>query len=289
MKKLFTGLLSFLLITNLTAQNSNEDLAMTTINSQLETLSVETSNTVEETKIVMASNAEKPFSHLGVGLRASTLGYGIEASTNLTKNFKLRGGLNLFSFSQDFSFDMDDDRLYEVLGRETQYKADGKLSLTNGHILVDIHPMNYGIFHFTAGFIIGKNKIKANGYLRDADTKERLTTDDLLPSAAGKWPTLELDKYGIDINDGNINATLELGNVFKPYLGIGIGRSLPKSRVSFMFELGAIYQGDFTIKQNGKKVGSMKEAHDSFADIDDYTKYLKWWPMLNFQLSYRIF
>ncbi len=150
--------------------------------------------------------------------------------------------------------------------------------------------MNYGIFHFTAGMFIGKNQIKAKGYLQNPNTGQKLTDQDLLDAGwPYGWPTLELDKHGITIDDGEINGTLQLGNVFKPYFGIGLGRSLPKSRIGFMFELGAIYQGDYIIKQGGKKVNLLDQANESFADISDYTKYFRWWPMLNFQLTYRIF
>lgn len=238
--------------------------------------------------VVMAQqpqNDDAPFKHLGVGLRASTLGGGIEVSTNLTKNFKLRGGFDYFGLKDNFDIDIDDDNFYEVLGYSPVLKTDGKLKLAHGHLLVDIHPMSYGIFHFTVGAYIGNSKITALGSLYNPDT------DQVAQLPQGEmWPTINLDKYGIVVGDkASVDAALHLGNVVKPYLGIGIGRSLPNKRIGFMFELGAMYQGDLYIKQNGKKLVEMKDLEDSFADVRDYTKYIKWYPMLNFQLTYRIF
>lgn len=264
MKKIFLLLLSFVLAFSATAQNEQNS-----------------SKQQEE-----SDNA--PFKHLGIGLRVSTLGAGLEVSTNLNKNFKLRGGLSILPYSKDFTFNMDDSKLYEALGGyNPDYKMEGKLNFTNGHLLVDIHPMRYGIFHFTAGLFIGKNKIDASGYLQNSVTGKRITSEDLAPGYA--WPKLEIEGHQVVIDNGAIDATFELGQTLKPYFGIGIGRSLPKSRLGFMFELGAIYQGDYKIKQAGQEVNITQQVHDSFQDIGDYTKYLKWWPMLNFQLTYRIF
>ncbi len=50
-----------------------------------------------------------------------------------------------------------------------------------------------------------------------------------------------------------------------------------------------IYQGKYSLKQDGKKVTVVDDAAENFEDIDTYTNLLKWWPMMNFQLSYRIF
>jgi len=240
------------------------------------------------------SYEEGLFNHVGVGVRASTLGVGLEGTTTLSKNFKLRAGLNIAKYSHNYSFGMDDDNLRDAIGYDPDYDVKGKLDFVNGHLLVDIHPMRYGVFHFTAGFYIGNNKIKANGLLVNPETGQRAELRPEFIAAGYDWNDLilELDKYGVTIEEGGrIDAELKLGNVIKPYFGIGIGRSLPKSRIGFMFELGAMYQGNFEIRQNGKKVEKVEFINgDSFgSDLSDFTDYLKWWPMLNLQLTYRIF
>lgn len=63
-----------------------------------------------------------------------------------------------------------------------------------------------------------------------------------------------MDGHAVEIKDGEMNGSFEMGGAFKPYFGIGIGRSLPKKRLGFMFELGVLYQGDYKLKQFGKEV-----------------------------------
>ena len=104
-----------------------------------------------------------------------------------------------------------------------------------------------------------------------------------------EWPELDFDGHALNINSGNLDATLQLGKTIKPYFGFGLGRAISRSRVSFMFEMGIIYQGNYTLKQNGEKVELATSGYESFEDINDYTKWLKWWPMLNFQITYKIF
>lgn len=225
-------------------------------------------------------------SHLNVALRLSTMGVGLEAATPLNSYFKLRAGINYMGYkspSFDLSLDDPDNSLTEAFGEIPDYNMKGELNFTNGHVLVDFHPVKKGIFHITAGAFIGKNQLKANGFLADMDGNPVQLKE------GQDWPYIEFDGHKLELNDANLDATLQLGSVIKPYFGLGLGRAISKSRVSFKFELGVIYQGDYTLKQNGKKLDIIENATENFEDIDTYTQWLKWWPMLNFQLTYRIF
>lgn len=249
------------------------------------TLSVVNTTNISET------NIDKPYyeggllSHLNVALRASTMGLGIEAATPLNSYLKLRAGINYLGFkSNDYSISLDDEHLNEaVVGGQADYLMNGKVNFTNGHLLVDFHPVKKGIFHLTVGAFVGTNRLTAKGLIVDANENEAV----LKPGYS--WPQLDFDGHSLDIKDGRMDATLQLGKTIKPYAGFGLGRSISRSRVSFKFEMGVIYQGDYILKQNGKKVDLSTSESESFSDIDDYTKWLKWWPMLNFQLTYRIF
>lgn len=227
-----------------------------------------------------------PLSHLNVSLRLSTMGVGLEAATPLNSYFKLRAGINYMGFKTstfDISLDDPDNYLTEAFGEIPDYKMKGELNFTNGHLLVDFHPVKKGIFHITAGAFIGKNQLKAKGFLADANGNPVQLRE------GQEWPSIEFDGHKLELDDANLDATLQLGSVIKPYFGLGLGRAISKSRVSFKFELGVIYQGDYTLKQNGKKLDIIENATENFEDIDTYTQWLKWWPMLNFQLTYRIF
>jgi hypothetical protein len=226
-------------------------------------------------------------SHLSVGLRASTMGIGLQAATPINDYFKLRAGIDFIGFkTSTFDIELDDsDRIFEeAFGYMPNYKMKGELNFTNGNVLVDFHPTK-GIFHLTAGVFIGANKLKANGFLANPDTGEPAT----LRPEVSEWPDVDFDGHRLTLDDANLDATLQLGKTIKPYFGLGLGRAIANKRVAFKFELGMIYQGDYSLKQNGKKLDVVSNASESFEDIDTYTQWLKWWPMLNFQLSYKIF
>jgi hypothetical protein len=224
-------------------------------------------------------------SHLSIALRASTMGGGIQAATPINDYFTLRAGLDLVNIKTsniDISLDDPDGVFQQSLGYTPDYRMKGKLNLTHGNVLVDFHPTK-GVFHLTAGFFVGTNKIKAEGMLVDSNGKKA----ELKPGEL--WPTINLEGHQLEIADANLNAELQLGRVIKPYFGFGLGRAIANKRVSFKFELGAMYQGGYSLKQNGKKIDISKNVSENFDDIDTYTNALKWWPMLNFQISYKIF
>ena len=232
-------------------------------------------------------SSETFLSHLSVGLRSSTLGIGLQAATPINDYFNLRAGIDFAGFkTSTFDIGLEDTNgeFDRAFGYTPDYSMKGELNFTNGNILVDYHPTK-GVFHLTAGLFIGTNKLKAKGFLADYDGNPAQLKD-----GETQWPVVDFDGHQLSLDDANLNADLQLGGVIKPYFGLGVGRAVSKNnRLTFKFELGMIYQGNYSLKQNGKKVNVVDNAAENFEDIDTYTRWLKWWPMLNFQLSYRIF
>lgn len=258
--------------------------------------SMQTSSALETEKSAEADlKPEKEYyeggfmSHLNVSLRFSTMGLGLELATPLNSYFKLRAGVNYMGYKREeaFNVSLDDPDGYfqEAIGYVPDFRTTADINFTNGHVLFDFHPVKKGIFHITAGAFVGKNKLTAKGFLADSDgnPSELLDPD-------GQWPTIDFDGHVIEPVNGKLDIALQLGQVVKPYFGFGLGRAISRSRVSFMFELGAIYQGNYSLTQNGKKIDTSGiEGSESFQDAKTYTQILKWWPMMNFQLTYRIF
>lgn len=229
---------------------------------------------------------QKAFSHFNIALRASTTGVGLEAATPLHKNFNARAGFNFIGFNTGYhNFDLDDNNneLYDAIGFIPNYRMKAKFNLAHGHLLADYHPLAKGIFHITAGVYLGSNKTKAKGFLSDENNNMVELQDGF------EWPILDFDGHEINTEGGRIDLDLRLGNAIKPYLGFGLGHAVTQKRLGFKFELGVLYQGDYSLKQNGKKVSFSDTEINNFQDVDKYTKWLKWWPMLNFQLTYNIF
>ena len=242
---------------------------------------------------VFSQNDFKAFNNLGVSLKLSpTLGYGVEAATGLNNMFILRLGLNMtygISFGQrNIDLEFNESYIMERFGYEPEFRMKPLLKFTHGNLLVDFHPA--GVFHITTGVFVGGLKFGVKGDLVDANNKKSV----LLPGQS--WPSYEIGDQTVAMNGGSAQADLRIGNIIKPYFGLGVGRAVAKNkRLAFKFELGALYQGNsYIVKSNGKKLDLSNSDDEDLRDIHDqitneYAKYIRFWPQMNFQLSYRIF
>jgi hypothetical protein len=228
-----------------------------------------------------------PFSQFSVGLKASSLGYGLEVASPLSSKFVLRAGLNLTSgLKSDYinvALPDDDNDLYDAFGYVPDYRAKLGMNFTHANVLVDFHPA--GIFHITAGFYVGQSKFALQGYMADWNNNNEQAV--LKPGY--DWPSVDLGDQTLVLTDGRANLDLQLGGIVKPYFGLGVGRSIAKdNRLSFKFELGAIYLGAYTLKQDGKILDLSKSTNADVMDTHDILKQIIAYPVINFQLSWRI-
>jgi len=229
----------------------------------------------------------KAFDNLGIGIKASpTLGYGLEAATGLNNRFILRLGVHTTKGiplgQYNFSLGFDEEYITERFGYEPDFRAKPILNFLHGNLLLDYHPA--GIFHFTVGAFAGITKFSADGYLVDSNNNKAV----LLPGQS--WPSLEMGDQTLDMPNGRATVDFRLGNAIKPYFGLGVGRAVAKNkRVAFKFELGVLYQGNsYSLKQNGRVLDLSASNEEDLRDIHDIL-YVRFWPQINFQLSYRIF
>ena len=85
----------------------------------------------------------------------------------------------------------------------------------------------------------------------------------------------------------DIHGSLE-AKKFRPYLGLGFGRAVPKGRLNFGFELGVQFMGKMKVYSNGNPLDELTDVEND----DDWKKVmdkLKVYPVLKFTLSGRIF
>ncbi|MFG6342093.1 MAG: hypothetical protein K1V70_08085 [Alistipes sp.] len=83
--------------------------------------------------------------------------------------------------------------------------------------------------------------------------------------------------------DGSVSADLKVRSV-KPYVGLGFGRPIPRRRVGFRFELGALFHGS-------PKIVSKNLMEENFDELNDVNKFLRdfsIYPHLNFQVTVRL-
>lgn len=83
--------------------------------------------------------------------------------------------------------------------------------------------------------------------------------------------------------DGSVSADLKVRSV-KPYVGIGFGRAIPRRRVGFRFELGALFHGKPEIVSNNISDTNSEEL----SDVNKFLKDFKVYPQINFQVTVRL-
>jgi hypothetical protein len=233
----------------------------------------------------------KAFENLGIGIKASpTLGYGLEAATGLNNNIILRLGVNMtkgINFGKyNVGLGFDEDYIIECFGYEPEFRAKPLLNFMHGNLLLDIHPG--GVFCFTIGAFAGITKFGVDGYLVDSHNRKA----ELLPGQS--WPSLDIGDQTINMPDGRASADFRLGNSIKPYAGIGVGRAVAKNkRLAFKFEMGVLYQGNsYSLKQNGRLIDLSASKEEELLDLHELLTeswYVRFWPQISFQLSYRLF
>ena len=237
-----------------------------------------------------------PFQHLAIGINVGLYGLGFEINTPIIPNIKARAGLNYIGLNLEsfgFSaFEVDGFDYIDANGVKQKEAASAdimpELKFLNGKLLFDFLPSKKGIFAFTAGVYIGQNKIGLTGTAYEWIDEQR---GDLLTNA-----TLNFGD-GIIVHtdaNGEVDAHVRWGNVVKPYFGLTLGRAIPKHRVGFKFELGAVYQkAKFTLLSDGGTGEAVAEANDNMDSILDnlpkgVSKALNFWPMLSMQLTYKL-
>lgn len=234
--------------------------------------------------IVFSANAQHSlFENWSAGINAGLYGIGVQGAASLSPNLKLRAGFDYFTYSHNEAIE------FEVTVTQNGYETDAQAELTDTEVtfpnfktLVDYYPMKNGIFCFTGGLYFGANKASTNGLIKNYQE---------LSVALGEKPELRYEDIVITPNDdGSFSGQLDMGNAIKPYLGIGLGRTIPHNRVGFKFELGVVYQGKYDlISPNLNETGdNWINAITEDLDLPVSESIFNWWPMMNFSLTYRI-
>lgn len=128
-----------------------------------------------------------------------------------------------------------------------------------------------GSFYVAAGaFFGGADLVKVTGtsqHLRGVDCK------------------VEIGDYQIPLKDGSVEGSIRVKK-FRPYLGLGWGRPVPKRLLNFNVELGVQFHGKPHLYTASGEVTRGVEEDDDFQKImDKITVY----PVLKFTLAGKIF
>ncbi len=204
----------------------------------------------------------------GVAAKVGTYGFGLDLHTSLLPNLKARVGFSYLNFNYDDPIDFSADSPVQGNPEVDGFVNEADLRFPNANLLVDFYPVKSGIFCLTAGAYIGDNKITAYGTANEP---------------------FEWDDVVINPVNGKFDAQVKVGNVVKPYFGVGLGKTISNSRVGFRFDLGVVYQGEYTIESDYSSSvinGGHKLSED--LDLPVSEDVLNLWPMISFSVSYRI-
>lgn len=223
---------------------------------------------------VRAQHEVKPFEHLSVSVNAGTLGAGVQIAAPINRYLSLRTGLMIFKYSYDY--DYKEVIHYAGYDNEKPVPMEAKANMVNGLLLADFYPFPSKSFHVTGGFYAGSSDI-------------------VKVSAEQPGRLVEIADVIVEPDaNGRVAAQLET-NGFKPYLGIGFGRSVTKTkRVGFKFELGAMFHGSPKVVVTDGRLVSKDDLGNLVTDdeLSSFNKFLKnfnVYPVLNFQLNFRAF
>jgi hypothetical protein len=197
----------------------------------------------------------------GIGVKASTLGIGVEAATAVTQRSNVRAGFNGFNYSRDFTKD--------------GINYSGTLSLRSFEILYDRYLK--GGFHVSPGLLV------YNGNRGDATA----SVD------GGSSFTLGGTSFLSDrTNPVSGTGTVKVRKA-APMVLLGFGNPLPRNSRHFAvnFEFGVVFQGSPDTRLNLNNVGSIADIQSRIQSeqnkLNDSLSFLKYYPVVSLGFGYK--
>ena len=232
------------------------------------------------------------FNHVGLNVSASTEGIGVGVAAPITDYLELSAGVNFMpsiKIKGDVNVDYNLGSLPTqiTISNHDKVKITGDLKRTTMDVKLNIYPFGgNSTFFIAGGFSFGGEKVgKLTGH------------SDVIEQAINTYPqfkdvilnsTAELDKYNVKFDErGDINGDVRVKK-FRPYVGLGVGRLVPKSRVGFRFEAGCQFMGKLKVYQDNQEV-KINELNDTDDDISKIIDKVKVYPVLKLTITGRIF
>ena len=215
------------------------------------------------------------FDHLSAGFTFGMTGFGIDVAAPVTEYLQVRAGYNFFD-----GFKHKEDIDYRAKGQPTKKtEVEGKSYVGTAKLLLDIFPFKNSMFHFTTGFYLGKEEV--------------LKAENTIPVYAfDPGEGLVIGDYIVGFDqDGIAKATIKV-NKFRPYVGLGFGRAVPRKRFGVSGDLGVMFWGKPKLyeKQTGMDLEVQKSDLGSDSDkYFDIVSKITVWPVLTVRFTGRIF
>lgn len=208
--------------------------------------------------VALAASPLTAQANFSVGVRAGSLGLGLEAAKLITPNLAIRGGA--YRYSHSFSRTESD----------VQFDVDLAFKAFSG--IVDLFPAARGSFHLSGGLISAPAEIDGTG----KPTGATYTFNGVV------YPTAQV---------GTVTGTARWPKTL-PYAGLGWGTPASKSGgITFLFDLGVgIGKPTIGLSASAATPGSALERDVEAERVkieNDVNKYLKVYPVISLGLAIR--
>lgn len=221
------------------------------------------------------------FNSLSASVGVGLTGIDVELATPITPYLALRGGVSFMpginiTTGVDVNVDAPDG-----VSVPSEIDLTGSLKRTSGELLLNVYPFpaKSSFFIAAGAYFGGSALVKIDGH--SEELKNLI--------AQGEEAGLMIGDYKIPVDkNGDVSGGLDVSS-FRPYVGLGFGRAVPKKRLGVMFELGVQFHGRPEVYTDyGNVEELMKEAgeDDTFTKIIDK---LTVYPVMKIRLCGRIF
>lgn len=201
---------------------------------------------------------------MGIGIRAGTMGGGLDFNIGMTESLALRLGYNYLSYDQTVE--------------DTDVRYDGTIEVSSFSALLDWHVAGSG-FRFSLGAVSNGPKIDVDG-----------------TPQPGEQVVINGNPYDRS-QLGSLRGEIKIGNSVAPYVGLGYGNVVSeKHRITFLFDLGAIYGGTPDVKLTAvcdpavPALVCTQLQNDVRAEMEELkaeASTIEWYPVINVGIGIR--
>lgn len=247
--------------------------------------------------------------HLGASVGVGVTGITVDAAATITDYVGIRAGADIFPSLVKYGTTLDIDGLEQRQKEYDRVRVDvpalglpavkfpnavdieGKQnSWTTGHLLVDVYPIPKVAFHVTVGAYFGATKLISVYTTKDDQLQGVNTYNKYVDEHPGKG----YEKIGLSLGEkfltpdpnGHVDAYVKVNGV-RPYVGLGWGRAVPKTRLGFSVDLGCQFWGNPKVYCQDEEVTASEMDGKDGGLVKVLTKFVVY-PALTFRLTGRI-
>jgi hypothetical protein len=185
---------------------------------------------------------------------------GLDVLVKTDRRFGFRFGFNYLDITvRDYATD------FNKYSKEVNFAGSMYMSSVEGQGMVSLWNDNLRL-------VTGLNFNDRNGFDLSVKLDDSLAVNDVV---------LSPDELGY------VQGYISWKRKVSPYVGVSVGKSIPRKRWNANFDAGIYLKGKPTFRMNATNLLRSNERNEEL--IEDKLSFVTWYPVLNFRLGYRIF